>query len=105
MSDWINHVKKYQTAHNVTYKEALQQASKTYSGGSLKSNYIRNIIYKKNFDVNKMRQPSNHILKKFKSPDNEKVKSARQEKNIKKKQKENILKPYKKSEMEELEEL
>ena len=71
MSEWINHVKEYQRKHGLTYKEALQQASQSYSGGSLKSNYIRNIIYKNNFDVSKMKKPSNYIVKKFKAPKKE----------------------------------
>lgn len=60
MSEWIEHVKKYQQQHGTTYKEALQGAKATYkkSGGSVKSAFIRHIIHKDNFDVKKMTNPS-----------------------------------------------
>ena len=51
---------------NITVSNQIRQAELT--GGSLKSNYIRNIIYKNDFDVNKMKKPSNYIVKKFKAP-------------------------------------
>lgn len=36
MSNWINHVKKYAKEHNITYKNALKEAKKTYKGGTIK---------------------------------------------------------------------
>jgi hypothetical protein len=64
MSNWIDHVKKYQSENNVTYKEALIEASKTYQkGGSLKSEMIKRFIYKKGFDGSKVNNPSDFIQK------------------------------------------
>jgi len=72
-SEWINHVKQYAQEHNLSYKEALSQASQTYhkQGGSVKSDFIRNIIYTDKFNPKKMKRnnKSKFIMKKEKRQD------------------------------------
>lgn len=61
MNSWIQHVKQVQNEYGVSYKDALKLASKTYNGGSIASEKIKNFIYKKGFNANKMRNPSKYI--------------------------------------------
>jgi hypothetical protein len=50
-NNWIEFVKQYAEEHNLSYREAMKEAKNHYqSGGSLKSNFVRHIIYKENFN-------------------------------------------------------
>ena len=55
VNPWIEHVKKYAHAHNLSYREALSKAKQTYKkeaiGGSRKSNYVRILEAKKELAV------------------------------------------------------
>jgi len=65
MNTWIDHVKQVQNKNNISYKEALQLAKQTYQGGSLKSNYIRYLYHKNQFNPELVRNnPSTNIIKK-----------------------------------------
>ena len=60
-NNWIVHVKNYAKENNISYKEAL-------SGGSIKSDVIARILKNNpsNFDVSKIKEPSNNLIKRFK---------------------------------------
>jgi hypothetical protein len=66
-NSWIEYVKKYASEHNLSYKEALQQSKNSYSGGSIKSNYISKLVAtkNKNSNINKIRNPSNYLKQKY----------------------------------------
>ena len=72
---WIEHVKDYQNKHGCSYRHALSHAKETYMTGSGNKNsgYIRRLIAEKNeeFDINKMKKPSEHIITHFSSPSQE----------------------------------
>jgi hypothetical protein len=59
---WIDYVKNVQNKNNINYKQALQLAKHSYKGGSLKSDYIKHIIYKYHFNPFKIKNPSEFIL-------------------------------------------
>ena len=63
MNNWINFVKEYAVENGLSYKEAMKEAKDHYqSGGSLKSRFVRNIIYKADkFNPNKMNKKSKYI--------------------------------------------
>ena len=69
---WIEHVKTYAKEHNITYGEAISQAKETYvkkerqSGGSRNSNIVRVLEGKKKLNINKVKNPSKHLLNKYK---------------------------------------
>ena len=68
-SPWINHVKQFSKEHNMTYKESLQhpECRESYhNGGSIKSNFISKMIATKQFDINKIKNPSQHLKTKYK---------------------------------------
>lgn len=65
-NDWIEHCKKYQKEHNLSWRDTLKEAKTTYkttTGG----NVISNIIYNnpEKFDINKIKNPSENLIKKF----------------------------------------
>ena len=70
---WIDHVKKYALAQNLSYREALSKAKQTYTkevnttGGSRNSNIIRILEGKKKLNINRVNNPSNHLLTKYKT--------------------------------------
>ena len=66
---WIEHVKSYAIEHNISYREALSQAKETYvkSGGSRKSNIVRVLIATNRFNINKVNNPSKHLISKYKT--------------------------------------
>jgi len=71
-SPWINHVKQFSKQHNMTYKESLQhpQCRESYhNGGSIKSNFIGKMIATKQFDINKIKNPSPNLINKYKQID------------------------------------
>ena len=76
MSDWINHVKRYASDNNVSYREALKLSRDSYhemKGGSVKSGYIRRLIAEKpeKFDVSKIKKPSKNLVERFKKKRND----------------------------------
>jgi hypothetical protein len=64
MTKWLEHVKAFQKKNGCTYKEAMTRAKQTY-GGSLKSNYIKRLVATGNFDINKIINPSQHLINKY----------------------------------------
>ncbi len=64
---WIDHVKQYANAHNLSYREALSKAKPTYNptGGSRNSDIVKALIGKNKFDINRVNDPSEYLLKKY----------------------------------------
>jgi len=82
MSNWISHVKNYQSENGISYKDALKQASKTYiKGGSVSSGYVHKMIAMNTFDLNKVKNPSHYLQTKYKKEKVKKVKKVKKETN------------------------
>ena len=93
MNNWINFVKEYAAENGLSYKEAMKEAKDHYqSGGSVKSNFVRNIIYKDSFDPRKMKGKvkSNNIST------NIKIKATQKVSNVEKKEPKESKKPFRK---------
>lgn len=64
---WIEHVKQYAKENGISYKEALIESKQSYTGGSIKSNYIAKLIATKNdkFDIKRIKNPSNYLQTRY----------------------------------------
>ena len=60
---WLQHVQNYRNQHGCSYKEALSKAGATYMrGGSVKSGYIKRLVKENKIDIDKIKNPSKHLL-------------------------------------------
>ena len=64
---WILHVKDYATKHNVSFKDALRNASLSYKqkGGSVSSSFVSKLIATDKFDMDKIKKPSEYLINKY----------------------------------------
>ena len=71
---WLQHVKNYRDQHGCSYKEAMTKARATYTGGSIKSSYIKRLVKENKIDIDKIKNPSKNLLSRFgKKPEPEPI--------------------------------
>ena len=65
-NNWILHVKEYASKHNVSYRNALRDASSSYkqTGGSVSSSYVSKLIATDKFSIDKIKKPSEYLINK-----------------------------------------
>jgi hypothetical protein len=103
VNKWVDHVKQYANDHNISYRDALKVAGETYTadimvGGARPPYKVIKAIYGKNrkkFNVNKVHNPSKHLLKVFggiEPPKKEKKAKPKKERKAKPKKTTEIIK-------------